>query len=199
MEGTPDLLTISPTLSNPRSLPADGATRPTCSNHTQFQCFLSKNNCLQQAASYYCNKLGFESLAYQGLETGCREVVSHVVKQGKVKNLNRSVTKGKYGSLQEYVCGFECLVIMNTPSLTSCNIDDVQRSDIFIMFTFHFIFYRSFTSFLRPSILETKVWYWSGAGLSMWFKLFLFFITNKDKWGRSKQSESNSNQKQESV
>lgn len=40
----------------------------------------------QQAASYYCNKLGFEPLAYQGLETGSRDVVSHVVKQGKVKN-----------------------------------------------------------------------------------------------------------------
>uniref|UniRef100_A0A3P9I905 4-hydroxyphenylpyruvate dioxygenase n=1 Tax=Oryzias latipes TaxID=8090 RepID=A0A3P9I905_ORYLA len=38
----------------------------------------------KQAASYYCNKLGFEPLAYQGLETGSREVVSHAVKQGKI-------------------------------------------------------------------------------------------------------------------
>ncbi|XP_053480294.1 4-hydroxyphenylpyruvate dioxygenase-like [Ictalurus furcatus] len=37
----------------------------------------------KQAASFYCNKLGFEPLAYCGLETGSREVVSHVVKQGK--------------------------------------------------------------------------------------------------------------------
>lgn len=37
-----------------------------------------------QAASYYCNKLGFEELAYRGLETGSREVVSHVIKQDKV-------------------------------------------------------------------------------------------------------------------
>uniref|UniRef100_A0A671URW4 4-hydroxyphenylpyruvate dioxygenase n=1 Tax=Sparus aurata TaxID=8175 RepID=A0A671URW4_SPAAU len=36
------------------------------------------------AASYYCNKLGFEPLAYQGLETGIRDVVSHAVRQGKV-------------------------------------------------------------------------------------------------------------------
>uniref|UniRef100_A0A668AE27 4-hydroxyphenylpyruvate dioxygenase n=1 Tax=Myripristis murdjan TaxID=586833 RepID=A0A668AE27_9TELE len=36
------------------------------------------------AASYYCNKLGFEPLAYQGLETGSRDVVSHAVKQGKI-------------------------------------------------------------------------------------------------------------------
>ncbi|XP_063050594.1 4-hydroxyphenylpyruvate dioxygenase [Engraulis encrasicolus] len=38
----------------------------------------------KQAASYYCNKMGFEPLAYKGLETGCRDVVSHVVKQGKI-------------------------------------------------------------------------------------------------------------------
>ncbi|XP_061624658.1 4-hydroxyphenylpyruvate dioxygenase [Phyllopteryx taeniolatus] len=38
----------------------------------------------KQAASYYCNKLGFESFAYRGLETGSRDVVSHAVKQGKI-------------------------------------------------------------------------------------------------------------------
>lgn len=38
----------------------------------------------KQAASYYCNKLGFEPLAYRGLETGNRDVVSHAVKQGKI-------------------------------------------------------------------------------------------------------------------
>uniref|UniRef100_A0A8C3UJN7 4-hydroxyphenylpyruvate dioxygenase n=1 Tax=Catharus ustulatus TaxID=91951 RepID=A0A8C3UJN7_CATUS len=38
----------------------------------------------KQAASYYCNKLGFEELAYRGLETGSREVVSHAVKQDKI-------------------------------------------------------------------------------------------------------------------
>uniref|UniRef100_A0A8B9JE08 4-hydroxyphenylpyruvate dioxygenase n=1 Tax=Astyanax mexicanus TaxID=7994 RepID=A0A8B9JE08_ASTMX len=35
-------------------------------------------------ASFYCNKLGFEPLAYSGLETGSRDMVSHVVKQGKI-------------------------------------------------------------------------------------------------------------------
>ena len=38
----------------------------------------------KQAASFYCNKMGFEPLAYKGLETGSREVVSHVIKQGKI-------------------------------------------------------------------------------------------------------------------
>ncbi|RXN18361.1 4-hydroxyphenylpyruvate dioxygenase-like protein [Labeo rohita] len=38
----------------------------------------------KQAASYYCDKLGFEPLAYRGLETGSRDAVSHAVKQGKI-------------------------------------------------------------------------------------------------------------------
>ncbi|XP_077895356.1 4-hydroxyphenylpyruvate dioxygenase isoform X2 [Ictidomys tridecemlineatus] len=38
----------------------------------------------KQAASFYCSKMGFEPLAYRGLETGSRQVVSHVVKQGKI-------------------------------------------------------------------------------------------------------------------
>lgn len=42
------------------------------------------SNSVIQAASFYCNKMGFEPLAYKGLETGSREVVSHVIKQGKV-------------------------------------------------------------------------------------------------------------------
>jgi 4-hydroxyphenylpyruvate dioxygenase len=37
-----------------------------------------------QAASYYCTRLGFEPLAYQGLETGSRKVAAHVVRQNKV-------------------------------------------------------------------------------------------------------------------
>ncbi|XP_078523668.1 4-hydroxyphenylpyruvate dioxygenase [Lissotriton helveticus] len=38
----------------------------------------------KQAASFYCNKMGFEPFAYKGLETGSREVVSHVLKQDKI-------------------------------------------------------------------------------------------------------------------
>uniref|UniRef100_A0AAQ4RR92 4-hydroxyphenylpyruvate dioxygenase n=1 Tax=Gasterosteus aculeatus aculeatus TaxID=481459 RepID=A0AAQ4RR92_GASAC len=38
----------------------------------------------KQAASFYCNKMGFEPLAYRGLETDSRDVVSHVVRQGKI-------------------------------------------------------------------------------------------------------------------
>ncbi|XP_075440810.1 4-hydroxyphenylpyruvate dioxygenase-like [Ascaphus truei] len=38
----------------------------------------------KQVASFYCNKLGFEPLAYKGLETGSRDLVTHVVKQDKI-------------------------------------------------------------------------------------------------------------------
>lgn len=39
----------------------------------------------KQAASYYVTRLGFEYLAYQGLETGHREYAKHVVKQNNVR------------------------------------------------------------------------------------------------------------------
>ncbi|XP_060075881.1 4-hydroxyphenylpyruvate dioxygenase-like [Ylistrum balloti] len=38
----------------------------------------------KQAASYYCARLGFELLAYKGLETGSREMAAHVVRQNKI-------------------------------------------------------------------------------------------------------------------
>ncbi|XP_069686261.1 4-hydroxyphenylpyruvate dioxygenase isoform X2 [Periplaneta americana] len=38
----------------------------------------------KQAASYYCTRLGFEPLAYQGLETGSRKIAAHAVRQNKI-------------------------------------------------------------------------------------------------------------------
>lgn len=38
----------------------------------------------KQAASYYTTRFGFSHFGYRGLETGHRDVVSHVVKQGNV-------------------------------------------------------------------------------------------------------------------
>jgi 4-hydroxyphenylpyruvate dioxygenase len=38
----------------------------------------------KQAASYYVTRFGFTPIAYQGLETGHREIVSHVVQQNKI-------------------------------------------------------------------------------------------------------------------
>lgn len=37
-----------------------------------------------QAASYYCTHLGFTPHAYRGLETGCRDVVSHCISQNDI-------------------------------------------------------------------------------------------------------------------
>ncbi|OZJ06903.1 hypothetical protein BZG36_00035 [Bifiguratus adelaidae] len=38
----------------------------------------------KQAASYYTTRFGFKHIAYRGLETGSRDIVSHVVKQGRI-------------------------------------------------------------------------------------------------------------------
>lgn len=38
----------------------------------------------KQASLYYCARFGFEPYAYRGLETGTRDVCTHVVKQGKM-------------------------------------------------------------------------------------------------------------------
>ena len=35
----------------------------------------------KQAAEWYCARFGFHPVAYRGLETGHRDVVSHVIKQ----------------------------------------------------------------------------------------------------------------------
>lgn len=38
----------------------------------------------KQAASFYVSRMGFERVAYRGLETGSRAVVSHVIRNGSV-------------------------------------------------------------------------------------------------------------------
>ena len=38
----------------------------------------------KQAASFYVSRMGFERVAYRGLETGSRAIVSHVVRNGNV-------------------------------------------------------------------------------------------------------------------
>jgi len=37
----------------------------------------------KQASDWYCLRMGFKKIAYQGLETGCRTKATHVVKAGK--------------------------------------------------------------------------------------------------------------------
>lgn len=38
----------------------------------------------KQAASYYTSRFGFEYYAYRGLETGSRQVATHVIRNGSV-------------------------------------------------------------------------------------------------------------------
>jgi 4-hydroxyphenylpyruvate dioxygenase len=39
----------------------------------------------KQAAHYYKTAFGFQSVAYRGLETGCRDRTSYVLQQGKIR------------------------------------------------------------------------------------------------------------------
>jgi 4-hydroxyphenylpyruvate dioxygenase len=64
----------------PTSITADQvnatASRYTGYDHIKFTVTNAK-----QAATYYCIRFGFKHVAYKGLETGSREVASHVIKQ----------------------------------------------------------------------------------------------------------------------
>ncbi|XP_039273483.2 4-hydroxyphenylpyruvate dioxygenase-like [Styela clava] len=50
-----------------------------CFDHLRFWVGNAK-----QAADFYCMHMGFKPFAYKGLETGTRDVVSHVVKQNDI-------------------------------------------------------------------------------------------------------------------
>ncbi|KAF7914474.1 uncharacterized protein EAF01_000880 [Botrytis porri] len=51
----------------------------------------------KQAASYYCTRLGFQTIAYKGLETGSRYIASHVVANGKIRFVLTSPVKAFSG------------------------------------------------------------------------------------------------------
>ncbi|TGO30034.1 hypothetical protein BPAE_0008g00260 [Botrytis paeoniae] len=51
----------------------------------------------KQAASYYCTRLGFQTIAYKGLETGSRYIASHVVANGKIRFVLTSPVKAYSG------------------------------------------------------------------------------------------------------
>ena len=40
----------------------------------------------KQAAFYFCQAFGFREVAYAGLETGVRDRVSHVLRQGRIRS-----------------------------------------------------------------------------------------------------------------
>ena len=59
--------------------PAPQATKFFGYHHVEF----NVSNALQTAA-FWVSRFGFDICAYRGLETGSRDVVTHVVKQGQV-------------------------------------------------------------------------------------------------------------------
>lgn len=56
----------------------------------------------KQAAHYYKSAFGFQSFAYAGLETGLKDRVSYVLKQGKIKLVLTSPLQ-KGGALNEHI------------------------------------------------------------------------------------------------
>ena len=51
----------------------------------------------KQAAAYYVARMGFQHLAYRGLETGSRNIASHVVSNGRAIFVLTSPTRGSDG------------------------------------------------------------------------------------------------------
>lgn len=51
----------------------------------------------KQAAAYYVARMGFQHLAYRGLETGSRSIASHVVSNGRAIFVLTSPTRGSDG------------------------------------------------------------------------------------------------------
>ena len=54
----------------------------------------------KQAAAYYTSRMGFEKVAYRGLETGSRTIASHVIRNGNVTFILTSPLRGVSQSLQ---------------------------------------------------------------------------------------------------
>ena len=57
----------------------------------------------KQAATYYCLAFGFTPFAYRGLETGSRDVVSHVVKQNDITLEFQSALKPDNKSMGDHM------------------------------------------------------------------------------------------------
>ena len=55
----------------------------------------------KQAASYYMARMGFQHIAYRGLETGSRSIASHVISNGRAIFVLTSLTRGSDGGWHE--------------------------------------------------------------------------------------------------
>ncbi|XP_020899728.1 4-hydroxyphenylpyruvate dioxygenase [Exaiptasia diaphana] len=63
---------------------SDKGEKPTVGRMLAFDHITHWVGNAKQAASYYCTRMGFEPMAYKGLETGSREEVAHAVRQDKI-------------------------------------------------------------------------------------------------------------------
>lgn len=56
-----------------------------------------------QAATFYCIKMGFQPVAYRGLETGSRRIVEHVVEQNKIRLIFQSPYDPGHSEMTEHM------------------------------------------------------------------------------------------------
>jgi len=62
----------------------DKGEKPEAGRFTAFDHLTFWVGNAKQAASFYCTRMGFEVLAYRGLETGSRQAASYVVRKNKI-------------------------------------------------------------------------------------------------------------------
>jgi 4-hydroxyphenylpyruvate dioxygenase len=57
----------------------------------------------KQAAAFYCAQLGFRPIAYRGLETGSRQIVSHVIQNGQIVFVLESALTGDQKEMADHL------------------------------------------------------------------------------------------------
>ena len=83
---------ISASLSSPSTPPSTQVTNLHGYDHITWYVGNAK-----QAATYYVARMGFQHIAYRGLETGSRSIASHVVSNGRAIFVLTSPTRGSDG------------------------------------------------------------------------------------------------------
>lgn len=79
---------MAPSAISPPGSPNSSASLP--SNNSELSSYRGYHHVhwyvgnAKQAASFYVSRMGFERVAYRGLETGSRAIASHVVRNGNV-------------------------------------------------------------------------------------------------------------------
>ena len=87
---------MAPIALSPPTTPSLSSTQPS-ENLSQYKAYDHVHwyvGNAKQAASFYVSRMGFERVAYRGLETGSRTIASHVVRNGKVTFVLTSPLRG---------------------------------------------------------------------------------------------------------